>query len=788
MGCGQSKEEWESQEEWESPALQRRCVELAEDAALREEFLVFFGRADWIEALAQYEKPLHEQRLVGKHRVYEYRAEEGRLCDIQDLFPAEGGVQVEVKGASAGRRGGEDETRNVNFLPRALSRVLSWSFSPDLQDSDSDTHDSHKAHASALSTPTPQQYKSQTQSTSRIQCETRFVRGVFANLLRTSSEPAGGYAGYGGEEPWRSRKHTNRLTRSVQPACRAHAYVPTHSSTQAQRSSPKHSPKHAPKAEAGLWGIFHHSSNQPPTKNPPPPPHNQLEPLTNQHEPTSLLFPDDAFRAMLLVVALGLFTATATATATAGVDTMDAMDVTDTTNITSTTNTTNVMEMTDITDTDTHAAAQEQVQEQKNQQQEGEKEGEREKEERTLARESLCLQNTIISSPTLDQPLLRYVLAEGKWLSLALKAIREHPLAITLCYSHSSEGIGGGSGKISSTHTSSTHTSSMYSRHSGHSKHSSSTYSRRSSITRNSFGSYSSSRTHCPLVYANTAFQQMSGFKASELLGTGLIALLAGAETDTAQTVALLKGVREGRAEKVALTCYAKGGRRFLNLMACRPVPVHTSASAAAFAAASASTSASASNFAYASAGNFTPTPPSSCKTISRPSTKNLGMGRERPRVSLSVCVHVPALAGIDDSVLGEVDGLLTLVGMVAAVCGMGQGRMGGMGQELRQGQGLEQARSKKEGALAWMGSMEEWDKRNTGTKGTHGWTVYNKGKTGTLTSSRRVIPLRVVPLPLRSQEAGVRSQEAGVRSQKAGVRSQNPLVGGRGRGGRGRG
>lgn len=92
------------------------------------------------------------------------------------------------------------------------------------------------------------------------------------------------------------------------------------------------------------------------------------------------------------------------------------------------------------------------------------------------------------------------------------------------------------------------------------------------------------SKTGCPLVYANKAFAALSGYSQQELLAGGHgLDILHGPATEAPQVSLLQQAVATGRAAKVGVTHYTKKQKAFLDLVAVRPsahysVAVHFSA------------------------------------------------------------------------------------------------------------------------------------------------------------------------------------------------------------------
>jgi len=78
------------------------------------------------------------------------------------------------------------------------------------------------------------------------------------------------------------------------------------------------------------------------------------------------------------------------------------------------------------------------------------------------------------------------------------------------------------------------------------------------------------SKPGSPIVYANTAFKIMSGYKRAELEGKSFAELLLGPSTEARQVALLEEAVKNGRTAKVAVTLHNKRQRAFLDLVAVR--------------------------------------------------------------------------------------------------------------------------------------------------------------------------------------------------------------------------
>lgn len=78
------------------------------------------------------------------------------------------------------------------------------------------------------------------------------------------------------------------------------------------------------------------------------------------------------------------------------------------------------------------------------------------------------------------------------------------------------------------------------------------------------------SKPGSPIVYANTAFKIMSGYKRAELEGKSFAELLCGPSTEASQVALLEEAVKNGRTAKVAVTLHSKRHKAFLDLVAVR--------------------------------------------------------------------------------------------------------------------------------------------------------------------------------------------------------------------------
>ena len=74
-----------------------------------------------------------------------------------------------------------------------------------------------------------------------------------------------------------------------------------------------------------------------------------------------------------------------------------------------------------------------------------------------------------------------------------------------------------------------------------------------------------------PLVYVNAAWESLTGYSRSEVIGRNS-RLLQGPGTEEAVVAQLVHAIREQRACQVVLTNYGKGGERFRNGLSLHPV------------------------------------------------------------------------------------------------------------------------------------------------------------------------------------------------------------------------
>jgi len=76
-------------------------------------------------------------------------------------------------------------------------------------------------------------------------------------------------------------------------------------------------------------------------------------------------------------------------------------------------------------------------------------------------------------------------------------------------------------------------------------------------------------RPGCPIIYANKAFQTLSGYTLVDLIGSGLD-ILHGPLTQEAQVKLMNEAVITGQVAKIGVTHYSKKQKPFLNLVAMR--------------------------------------------------------------------------------------------------------------------------------------------------------------------------------------------------------------------------
>jgi hypothetical protein len=72
-----------------------------------------------------------------------------------------------------------------------------------------------------------------------------------------------------------------------------------------------------------------------------------------------------------------------------------------------------------------------------------------------------------------------------------------------------------------------------------------------------------------PIVYANQAFEQLSGLTLPKLLHKNLL-VLSGPETEATQLALLHEAMSKSQSAKLGITCYKRGKHPFLNLIALR--------------------------------------------------------------------------------------------------------------------------------------------------------------------------------------------------------------------------
>jgi PAS domain S-box-containing protein len=74
-----------------------------------------------------------------------------------------------------------------------------------------------------------------------------------------------------------------------------------------------------------------------------------------------------------------------------------------------------------------------------------------------------------------------------------------------------------------------------------------------------------------PIVYANTAFERISGYPRAEIIGRNC-RFLQGADRDQPERETIRSALKEGRGVEVTLRNYRKSGEMFLNRLSIRPL------------------------------------------------------------------------------------------------------------------------------------------------------------------------------------------------------------------------
>ncbi|MGC3938349.1 PAS domain-containing protein [Roseobacter sp. EG26] len=75
----------------------------------------------------------------------------------------------------------------------------------------------------------------------------------------------------------------------------------------------------------------------------------------------------------------------------------------------------------------------------------------------------------------------------------------------------------------------------------------------------------------CPLVFANSAFEHLTGFRSSVLVGSNC-RFLQGEDTDRDEIAKIRDAVERCRATEAIIVNYKANGMRFQNLLAIRPI------------------------------------------------------------------------------------------------------------------------------------------------------------------------------------------------------------------------